>query len=158
MIAFYEKKSSPVSVWEGSRLNIAAHLHHHLELVLFLEGKSVAFADTERCELEPGDAFLTFPEQIHRYESHHKEHYFVLIVDPDLMPELSALFTGPLPESALLKGVAHDPVVLESAQRLLKMKNPQTVAEKAVQKGVTIKKMRLLEDKYELEAIDAQLQ
>ena len=138
MIAFYEKKISPVIVWEGKRLGIAAHLHHHLELVLFLEGKSVAFADAERCDLEPGDAFLAFPEQVHRYESHHKERSYVLIVDPDLMPELSAVFTGPLPESALLKGVAHDPVVLESAQRLLKMKNPQTVAEKAVQKGLLL--------------------
>lgn len=138
MIAFYENKNDALSGWEGHRLKFAAHLHHHLELVLFLEGKSVAFADTERCDLEPGDAFLTFPEQIHRYESHHKERYFVLIVDPDLMPELSSLLTGPLPESALLKGAARDPLVLEAARALIKMEKPQTVAEKAVQKGLAL--------------------
>ncbi len=138
MIAFYEKKISPVIAWEGTRLGIAAHLHHHLELVLFLEGKSTAYADTERCDLEPGDAFLAFPEQIHRYESHHKERSFVLIVDPDLMPELSSLFEGPLPESALLKGAANDPLVLEAAKKLIEIKNPQTAAKKAVQKGLVL--------------------
>lgn len=138
MIAFYEKKSSPVIAWEGKRLNIAAHLHHHLELVLFLDGKSVAFADTERCELMPGDAFLTFPEQIHRYESRYEEHYYVLIVDPDLMPELSSLFAGPLPESALIKGGACDPLVLSAAAALVRMEKPKTVAEKAVQKGLAL--------------------
>lgn len=138
MIAFYEKKTSPVSVWEGKRLQIAAHLHHHLELVLFLEGKSTAFADTERCELEGGDAFLAFPEQIHRYESDQFEHYYILIVDPELMPELSSLFTGPLPESALLKGAACDPITLAAAKQLILMKSPQTVWEKAVQKGLLL--------------------
>lgn len=138
MIAFYEKKNSPVIVWEGKRLGIAAHLHHHLELVLFLEGKSIAYADAERCELESGDAFLAFPEQIHRYESHCDERYYVLIVDPDLMPELSALFEGPLPESALIKGAAQGPLVLESAKALVNMKTPQTVAEKAIQKGLVL--------------------
>lgn len=138
MIAFYEKKTYPVIVWEGKRLNIAAHLHHHLELVLFLEGASVAFADTERCELEPGDAFLTFPEQIHRYESQQKEHYFVLLVDPALMPELSVLLTGALPESALIKGAARDPLVIEATRRLAEMEKPQTVAEKAIQKALVL--------------------
>ena len=138
MIAFYEKKVSPVIIWEGKRLGIAAHLHHHLELVLFLEGKSVAFADAERCELKAGDAFLAFPEQIHRYESRHEERYYVLIVDPDLMPELSSLFAGPLPESALIKGGARDELVLAAAERLLALKSPETVAEKAIQKGLLL--------------------
>ena len=138
MIAFYEKKTYPVTAWEGTRLGIAAHLHHHLELVLFLEGKSTAFADTERCELEPGDAFLAFPEQIHRYESRCKERSYVLIVDPDLMPELSSLFTGPLPESALIKGAAHNPAVLDAAKQLIALKHPETISQKAIQKGLLL--------------------
>jgi len=138
MIAFYEKKVSPVTVWEGKRLGIAAHLHHHLELVLFLGGKSVAYADAERCELEAGDAFLAFPEQIHRYESQYEEQYYVLIADPDLMPELSSLFTGPFPESALIKGGASDPLILEAAKRLIAMKKIETVAQKAIQKGLLL--------------------
>ncbi len=138
MIAFYENKNYAVSAWEGHRLGFAAHLHHHLELVLFLEGQTVAFADAERCELEPGDAFLAFPEQIHRYESHGKEHYYILIADPELLPELSALFTGPLPESALLKGAARDPFVLEAAKALIGIKSPETVSQKALQKGLLL--------------------
>ncbi len=138
MIAFYENKNYAVCAWEGHRLNFAAHLHHHLELVLFLEGQTVAFADAERCEVEAGDAFLAFPEQIHRYESHGKERYYILIADPELMPELTPLFTGPLPESALFRGAAKDPLVLEAAKQLIKMQNPETVSQKAVQKGLLL--------------------
>ena len=138
MIAFYENKNDALSGWEGHRLKYAAHLHHHLELVLFLEGQTVAFAEAERCELEAGDAFLAFPEQIHRYESTGPEHFYILIVDPDLMPELSTLFKGPLPDSALIKGGARDPLVLEAAKRLIAMKNAETDAEKGVQKGLLL--------------------
>ena len=62
MIAFWENRTDALHVSERTRLRCAAHLHHHLELVLFLEGKSVGFADAERCEIEAGDAFLAFPE------------------------------------------------------------------------------------------------
>ena len=119
MIAFYENKNDALSGWEGHRLDFAAHLHHHLELVLLLEGSTVAFAEAERCELEAGDAFLAFPEQIHRYETVGPEHFYILIADPELMPELSALLKGPFPESALIKGGARDPLVLEAAKRLI---------------------------------------
>ena len=138
MIAFYENKNYALSGWEGHRLEFAAHLHHHLELVLFLEGQTVAFAEAERCELEAGDAFLAFPEQIHRYETVGPERFYLLIVDPELMPELAPLLKGPLPDSALLKGGARDPLVLEAAKRLIAMKNAETDAEKAVQKGLLL--------------------
>ena len=138
MIAFWENRTDALHVSERTRLRCAAHLHHHLELVLFLEGSSIGFADTERCEIEAGDAFLAFPEQIHRYESHAPERFYILIADPELMPELAPLFTGPLPGSALIKGGAKDPLVLEAARRLVEMKSPQTVSEKAVQKGLLL--------------------
>lgn len=138
MIAFYENKNYPLTACEGTRLKFAAHLHHHLELVLFLEGSSLAFADAERCELKPGDAFLAFPEQVHRYESHDRERYYIFIVDPDLMPELAPLFTGALPQSALFKGAAQDEVILGAAKRLIEIKSPKTVAEKAIQKGLLL--------------------
>ncbi len=138
MIAFYESKNYAFSAWEGNRLEFAAHLHHHLELVLFLEGQTVAFADAERCEVQPGDAFLAFPEQIHRYETTGPEHFYLLIADPDLMPELSALFTAPPPESALIKGGALDPLVIEAAKRLMELQNPETVSQKALQKGLLL--------------------
>ena len=138
MIAFWENRTDALHVSQRTRLRCAAHLHHHLELVLFLEGKSVGFADAERCEIEAGDAFLAFPEQVHRFESQAPERFYILIVDPELMPELSQLFTGPLPESALIKGGARDPLVLEAAERLLCMESPQTVSEKSVQKGLLL--------------------
>lgn len=138
MIAFWENRTTALHVSERGRLGCAAHLHHHLELVLFLEGDCVGFADAERCEIAAGDAFLAFPEQVHRYESHAPERFYILIADPDLMPELSPLLTGPLPESALIKGGARDKLVLEAAEQLLAIKNPKTVAQKAIRKGLLL--------------------
>ena len=138
MIAFWENRTNAFHISERKRLGCAAHLHHHLELVLFLEGDCVGFADAERCEIAAGDAFLSFPEQVHRFESHQKERYYILIADPALMPELSPLFTGPVPESALIKGGARDPLLLEAARQLISMGSPQTVSEKAVQKGLLL--------------------
>ncbi len=138
MIAFWENKDYEFSAREGHRLGFAAHLHHHLELVLFLEGSCTGYTDAERCEIEPGDVFLTFPEQIHRYESHAPERYYILIAAPELMPELSSLFSGSFPESALIKGGAQDKLLLEAAEQLLAMKNPETVAQKAIRKGLLL--------------------
>ncbi|MBE6630867.1 MAG: AraC family transcriptional regulator [Ruminococcaceae bacterium] len=138
MIAFWENRTNAFHISERKRLGCAAHLHHHLELVLFLEGDCVGFADAERCEIAAGDAFLAFPEQVHRFESHGPERLYILIVEPELMPELSSLFSGSFPESALIKGGAQDKLLLEAAEQLLAMKNPETVAQKAIRKGLLL--------------------
>ena len=75
MIAYYEARDKDFAAWRGHHLSCPAHLHPHLELVVFCGGSSVAYADTERCELQPGDIFLAFPSQVHSYESTCTEEY-----------------------------------------------------------------------------------
>ena len=122
MIAFYENRTTDYhcrSILPGSRrIQCAAHLHAHIELVLFLEGHCTAFADTERCEINGGDVFIAFPNQIHRYESYDKEHYFLFIINPDILPEIAHVFADTQPVSARLAGAARDPEILELAERL----------------------------------------
>lgn len=138
MIAFYETRKNDFVAQKREKLQCAAHLHHHLELVLFLEGESVGYADTEQCVICPGDAFLAFPDQVHRYEARGKEISYIFIVDPNLMPELSHFFNGRLPSSALLKGAAADAQILSLAEQLLGMKKAQTVLEKSIQRGLLL--------------------
>lgn len=135
MIAYYEARDKAFSAWCGKKLNCPAHLHPHLELVVFCEGRSVAYADAERCELEPGDIFLTFPSQIHRYESTEPEGYYLLIVDPELLPELSSYFNGVVPTSALLKGAAEDKEILQLVMWLADSREPHTPLEREVRRG-----------------------
>lgn len=108
----YEKKDKDIYYGISgprSRLQCAAHLHRELELVLYRTGKTFATSDSGRYDLQPGDLFLTFPNQIHSYEAAVKEDYSIMIVKPDLMPELSDEFELSLPESAVLPGGAYDP-------------------------------------------------
>lgn len=87
----------------GSQLHCKPHLHYHIELVYLLEGQTRGFADSTEYCIEGGDIFIAFPNQLHQFVSTGPERYMLFILSPDLMPELSRLFTEQLPESALLK-------------------------------------------------------
>lgn len=125
MIAFYENRTDDLYCRDNSEgrkhLRCATHLHSHLELVIFLDGHATAFCDTERVDLQAGDVFLTFPNQIHRYESFEKEHYYIFLINPEILPELSSVFSDSMPASALLRGMAQDKEVLSLAKRLCDM-------------------------------------
>lgn len=101
-----------------NRLRCLAHLHRDLELVCMLEGDTVAYADSERYELHAGDIFLTFPNQVHFYESHGVEKYFLGIIKPDIMPDLMEVFTMGVPESAVIRGAAKLPRISQLLEQL----------------------------------------
>ncbi len=111
MIAYLEKKTTSFWIKESKKLQFPAHLHRHIEFVILLEARATAYADTECCELQAGDAFIAFPNQIHRYDPPCEgERSLVIIVDPDMMPELCPSFFGVLPPSAHLKSFLCDEV------------------------------------------------
>ena len=92
-----------------SRLQCNLHLHHELELVYLLEGETLACADTVQLTLKPGDVFLTFPNQIHRYETLKPEKYLLFIIKPELLPEFLDLFTMNAPASPVIANVRELP-------------------------------------------------
>ena len=105
----YEKKDKDIYYGISgpcNRLQCSAHLHRELELVLYRAGETVA---ARRYNLKPGDLFLTFPNQIHSYETAVKEDYSIMILKPDLIPELSDVLELSVPESAVVAGGAFDP-------------------------------------------------
>ena len=109
----YEKKSLDLECRNhadsSGRLQCMPHLHRELEVVCMLGGESVAYADSTRCVLSPGDVFLAFPNQIHSYETYTDERFILFILRPDLMPELMDTFNVGLPESPVIKGLLLDP-------------------------------------------------
>ncbi len=113
----YEKKSLDLEcrkhVKASGHLQCMPHLHRELELVCMLGGESVAYADSTRCVLHPGDVFLTFPNQIHSYETYTDERFILFILRPDLVPELMDTFNIALPESPVVKGFLLEPRMRE---------------------------------------------
>lgn len=95
---FYYRTDKGGSVKLGCR----PHLHHHIEFVYMLEGHSVGYADSAAFKIGPGDIFVAFPNQIHRFITSEPEKYMLFIVSPDIIPEVSSLLGDSLPESNLL--------------------------------------------------------
>ena len=139
MIAFYEKRNTDFysrnNVGGKLTLQCAAHLHYHLELVLMLEGAALGFSDIEQCRIEAGDVFLAFPNQIHRFESLDRECYYLFIISPDTMPELTELFKSSVPRSSLIKGLGRDPEILQLVEKLATLGKPQNAYEEVERRG-----------------------
>ena len=121
----YEKKNQSLYAvsTEYSRnrqLECKPHLHRELELVLYFGGVTDACSDSARHRLLPGDIFLTFPNQIHSYETHAKEDYIIIIVKTEYIPELTDVFEMSVPESAVIPGAANDPMIRALAERVVR--------------------------------------
>ena len=114
MKIYYENKMIDYFGCRDSRftnlpLSCTSHLHYHIELAFLLEGSTTAVIDSREYDMRAGDILLAFPNQIHRFESLEKEKYVLLLVSPELIPELLGQFTEALPASNLLVGAAKDP-------------------------------------------------
>lgn len=136
MIAFLEKKTTGFFMRESNKLQFPAHLHRHVEFVILLEASATAYADTERCVLRAGDAFIAFPNQVHRYEPPCEgERSIIIIMDPDVIPELSASFFETLPASARIKHFLTDEV-LAICTRLTALQDVHTPIEETERRAL----------------------
>ena len=111
----YEQRNTLLSIQDRShskgKLACLPHLHRELELVYMIEGKSVGYADTVRCELNPGDIFLSFPNQIHFYETNEPERFWIYIFSPDMLPEFADTLNLALPKSPLIANAGNQPEI-----------------------------------------------
>ncbi len=90
----------------------APHLHRELELVYFVEGETIAIADSARSTLRAGDVFLSFPNQVHSYiKTTGVEKYVIFILKADMIPEFADLFASGVPESPVISGAGNDPQI-----------------------------------------------
>lgn len=116
----YETRRKDFYCWagDGARPSLTCwpHLHYHIELVYMLEGESTAYADTTAYALEAGDIFISFPNQLHQFKSAAPERYMLIIISPDIMPEMSRLFIEELPTAAVLKHADRNPHLLNLMQ------------------------------------------
>jgi AraC-like DNA-binding protein len=89
-------------------MGYTSHLHSHIELGFLFRGHTRVTVDSQVYDVRGGDVIVVFPNQIHRFETVEREKYILLIVNPDLLEELSAELTESLPVSNLLAGAAED--------------------------------------------------
>jgi len=68
-----------------------------------IDGEAEGHSGNNECIIEKGDIFLVFPYQVHSFVSYTTEQYLLFIINTDLMPEFSKLFSTSLPKSPIIK-------------------------------------------------------
>lgn len=90
---------------EGKKINLecTAHMHYEIEFFILLEGETDVYIDSVEHKMLSGDLCVVFPNQIHQFKTLKDEKYMLVIVSPDMMPELSDTFTTRIPRSGIVK-------------------------------------------------------
>lgn len=100
MDVLYENRSTAIYSDMGSTaLTRIIHLHKELEVIHVKKGQSVAHADKNSYLLNAGDTFITFPNQVHYYETIREGDYMVLIFSPNIIYAFGSEISKSIPES-----------------------------------------------------------
>ena len=62
---YFETRTSAVSFSIGHSLAPHPHLHNEIEMIVMLDGESLATADSKSAVLKGDDIYIAFPNQIH---------------------------------------------------------------------------------------------
>jgi len=99
----FEKRTVPFLVGPNFReASPIPHIHPHIELIYIVEGEIHATADSCTQMLRSGELYLAFPNQVHYYDPTPISGV-VMIVDPQLFPDLLDIFTSKVPENPVLR-------------------------------------------------------
>lgn len=108
---YFETRTSAVSVSEGIGLVPHPHLHNEIEMIVMLDGETLATADSKSAVLKGNDIYIAFPNQIHFYHDHIKARYIIIIFSPDEVGEFKSLFDNNIPVSPVISGALNNPRV-----------------------------------------------
>lgn len=93
-----EIKEYPLEYNRGNTLSPIPHLHREVELIYVEKGSAGAFADKHISKLGQGDFFISFPNQVHYYETFETGKYHVLIFSADIIYGLKHMFFNQQPK------------------------------------------------------------
>ena len=97
----YEIKKDNVKCQRGcTPLQYPAHFHYHIEMVWMVKGSVNCFTDANKYPVKEGDLFISFPNQIHYYESFEDEEYIIFYINPEVVPQFMGLFETNVPKSS----------------------------------------------------------
>ncbi len=99
----YEHKKQDIICCRSNHYHASAHLHSHVEIVYLLGGHTTVWVDDTEYTLEKGDLFITFPNQVHRYNSTSYEEGWLLIFPDEICSEFNSWFKNCVPKSNVLR-------------------------------------------------------
>ncbi len=140
MPTFYENKRIPIAAYEGVRLVDTPHLHDHLEVVFLRQGATGAACETFQGEMEPGDIFISFPNQVHYYPKIGDETaiHSIIIFSPMVCSEFKDMFRRMVPLSPIVRGRDLDPDISELISKIVEENHKETPYAEATTRGYLI--------------------
>ncbi len=100
----FENRKNGIDRYMVDNLNTDAHLHEHIEMGYIISGSSELYIEDKRFFLNSGDAFIIFPNMIHRYESSNNLCSYLIILNTEFMPEFGKTFLNKVPISPVISG------------------------------------------------------
>ena len=125
----YENKKHDIICHRRNRLQASAHLHSHIEIVYMNVGNTKVWVDDTEYSLSAGDFFLTFPNQVHRYETSSYEDAWLIIFPKEICPEFNSWFKNCVPRSNVLPSAQIKSETIEQIIALLHEYSDKSLSE-----------------------------
>lgn len=138
MSVVYENKLVPIEVGLRQSLEYPPHFHPHVELVVVRRGTAHAFLNFKEYQLNAGDMFLAFPNQIHHYRDEEEQESLLMVFPAELCAEFAPLFPAFVPSSPCMKGLGNDPVLRRILDAMLDCRRRRPPYFEAMTKGYLI--------------------
>lgn len=101
-----ENKDYQFYVGTANSLMRTPHIHTHLEMIYLREGRSGVILDGREYQMEAGDLFVAFPNQIHGYDPQTPVKIFLVIFSGDMDPDMGKLLKNKIPADPIVKAAS----------------------------------------------------
>lgn len=117
MNIIYENKLEAINFHTSRLMGKQIHLHKELEVVYAFGGRTIAYADKNAYCLNAGDLFITFPNQVHYYDTTQLGEYLVLIFSAEVLCGFSEDISKSIPNTNYISS-AEVPQLAELFEKL----------------------------------------
>lgn len=154
MQASYENPTTDIycrdTMHSSNTLGYRPHLHYEIEFAVLWRGHTHITIDSKEYDVYSGDAFISFPNQIHTFQTIKREQYVLLKINPDLFPELSHVLTSTLPVSNVIRGIDQDEEAVRLICKISETYYKNTPYKNSILRGYLLAFLGLLLQKMEL--------
>lgn len=123
----FENRKIPFYINKPQHFWPTPHIHPHLELIYLTKGSCITYVDGQSFLLEPGNFFLSFPNQIHFYHDQSPVEGYLLIFALDFFKDLKDIFRNQIPTSPIIQ-LDYDPSDIEHRLEVIFKKSKSEVA------------------------------
>ncbi len=105
----FRQSDNNFKFYERGNPNFPPHIHEAIEIIYIEKGNGFAYCDDTLYELEAGDFFIVFPNQIHYYDGFSEDsNCKLIIINPDFFSVQNNYFNKKKPLSAKYKSGEQD--------------------------------------------------